>query len=109
MAEFAAMTNDLPRIDTERLHVFAEKVSKRGADMAWSLTRDLLRDWLTCRVRQSAATENALAQLAAWSDVWSKVEESASRTEILTLDRKHVVLTAFHDIASVLREGTPVR
>lgn len=107
---FAGLFAGLPDLDVGGLHAFADRVSRRGADDEYEAFLEFLRDWLDRRVRRlpevaGAALPPHLAavSLAGWAEVWEKVNDSANNAEMLNLDRKQVVLSAFFTLARVAR------
>lgn len=98
----------LPGLDIRAVHKFADMVSARGADDAYRIFLDLLRDWLDSQVRLGAAARNAPARLVRWAEVWEKTNQAASLADALNLDRKQVVLGAFGALAKAARDGAPI-
>ncbi|MFO1184020.1 MAG: DNA polymerase III subunit delta' [Bauldia sp.] len=106
----AALLADLPDLDSGALHGFADRVSRRGADDEYDAFLEFLRDWLDRRVRRlpeangaEPAARLAAPSLARWAEVWEKINESATNAQMLNLDRKQVVLSAFFALARVAR------
>jgi DNA polymerase-3 subunit delta' len=101
--EIDALFAALPRIDPEKLHRFADSVSRPGADQAWRTASSLLR-WRLSRAVADAARGRttelsrrlvALAPLDRWIEVWDKVSRLVAQADGLNLDRRQAVLGAF--------------
>jgi DNA polymerase-3 subunit delta' len=105
--------------DTERLHGFADKLS-RGSDLgAFRAARDLLLWWLARAVRARTIGQTSdivtdgdapvLAGLAArgsladWLALWDKVSHLLARVESANLDRKQALLAAFLELEALAR------
>jgi len=56
-------------------------------------------------VRAEAAAGAPPAVLAAWAEVWEKVDRAVGRAEALNLDRRQVVLGVFRDLAEAAKRG----
>jgi DNA polymerase-3 subunit delta' len=105
--------------DTERLHGFADKLS-RGSDLgAFRAARDLLLWWLgrAVRARTIGRTSDivtdgdapvlaglaARGSLADWLALWDKVSHLLARVESANLDRKQALLAAFLELEALAR------
>jgi DNA polymerase-3 subunit delta' len=100
----------LPELDTEAVHAFAERVTRRGAEDAYEAFLDLTRDWLARRVRRQpepAGTEPGAAlagvPLASWAEVWEKLGRASDLADAYNLDRKQVVLSTLMSLARAAR------
>jgi len=101
--EIDALLAALPRIDPEKLHRFADSVSRQGADQAWRTASSLLRWRLSRAIGEAARGRTtelsrrlvALAPLDRWIEVWDKVSRLVAQADGLHLDRKQVILGAF--------------
>ncbi|MEP3280558.1 MAG: DNA polymerase III subunit delta' [Stappiaceae bacterium] len=96
---FDALVGSLPNLDVRKLHVFAEKVSTRGADDLYDIFKDLLRDRIASNLRKDADAGRRARNLVSWADVWEKANKSITLADALNLDRKQVVLNAFRSMA----------
>ncbi len=105
-AGIARLLADWPRLDAKALSAFASDVA---ADVGrFRLFTVLLGDWVAATLRRGAgapaeggAAGAALAvPLDQWGEVWEKVNDLFRRAEAVNLDRRHVVLSAFHALVS---------
>ena len=111
------LLGEIPKIDTESLYGFAEKLT-RGEGQGFRLLAELLPGALTRMVElalgQGAATtppaeREALARLAArrgldqWVEVWRKICHLFAAAEGIELDRKQVVLNVFFALEEAAR------
>ena len=107
---------EIPRIDTESLYGFAERLA-RGEGQGFRLLAELLPGALTRMIElalgQGAGTPPAeretLARLAArrgldqWVEVWRKICHLFAAAEGIELDRKQVVVNAFFALEEAAR------
>jgi DNA polymerase-3 subunit delta' len=101
----------LPDIDVEAMHSYADTVSGRGADDAWTNYKEMLAAWLDRRVRGENEPESAspvahavlAAPLERWAEVWENLRRSAEQTDELNLDRKRTVLSTLMSLARATR------
>ena len=112
--ELVDLLTGLPRLDTGRLHAFADKLAQGQDPTAFRLGGELLAWWLGRLVRAKAREEtpsevvagegDQMVQLAGradleqWLSLWEKIAGLFRRAERVNLDRKQVVLTAFLDL-----------
>jgi len=109
--EMLALLADYPRLDTERLHGFAERLGRGKDDRPFRIGMELLA-WSAARLARAATggdlptpvvTEEAapLARLAAarpapdWVRFWEEVTNLGRRSLAANLDRKQAVISAF--------------
>jgi DNA polymerase-3 subunit delta' len=105
-AGIARLLADWPHLDAKALSAFAGEVAK-DADR-FRLFTVLLGDWVAATLRrgvgapaEGGASGAALAvPLEQWGEVWEKVNGLFRRAEAVNLDRRHVVLSAFHALVS---------
>ena len=94
--EFTALVEAVANLDMIRAYSFADKVSARGAEDAWSTFLELARTFLSNQLRKDASSRpDALVR---WADLWEKVGRAASIADALNLDRKQVVLSFLIDL-----------
>lgn len=101
----------LPDLDIERMHTFADKVSGRGNDDAWTGFADMLSAWLNRRVRGEAEPGNGVpaspaaqaTPLERWAEVWETLRRSVDDTDEYNLDRKRAVLSILMALARATR------
>ncbi|WP_210260273.1 DNA polymerase III subunit delta' [Hongsoonwoonella zoysiae] len=98
---FDRLMANLPDVDTEALHGFADFASASGSDDAWILFYDLVSEHLHARLRAEAASGGH--RLVRWSEVWEKTNHAVSDADALNLDRKQVILTVFRQMAQTAR------
>jgi DNA polymerase-3 subunit delta' len=112
--ELVGLLTGLPRLDTGRLHAFADKLAQGQDPTTFRLGGELLGWWLARLIRCKARGETpgdvvggegeaatrlaARADLEQWLGLWEKVAGLFRRAERANLDRKQVVLTAFIDL-----------
>ena len=105
-AEIAALLAGWPRLDFAAIYGFAAKVA--ADEEKFRLFAALLGDWIGATLRRGAgvpavggAEGAALAvPLDQWAEVWEKVNDLFRKAEAVNLDRRHVVLSAFHALIS---------
>ena len=110
--DFRDLIGNLPLLDVEALHEFANRVTAARNPDAYDVFIDLMRGWLHRRIRQEEEPEMAglrptpmLHQVAlvSWAEVWEKIARSTGHAESLNLDRKQVVLSSFRALAEAAR------
>ncbi|MFN8830038.1 MAG: DNA polymerase III subunit delta' [Labrys sp. (in: a-proteobacteria)] len=92
----------LPAVDVGLAHQFADRMSGRAGDEAFSLFRAFLDDWLHQRVVLEAGSHPA-HRLARWAEVWEKARDAARDVEVFNLDRKPYVLATLSMLAAASR------
>lgn len=108
------LLNDLPKLDSEVLHGFAERLARPGADDDFGLFAELLP--LSVARLVTAATSPAVRDgdeatqrlvrrraLDQWVEVWEKLTHLFAQAEGINLDRKQVVLNAFFALEEAAR------
>ena len=108
---FVGLLTRLPEIDMAALHEFADRVSGRGNDEAWTGFQDMVAAWLNRRVRGENEPETgiplspaaAAAPLERWAEVWENLRASSELTDEYNLDRKRTVLTILMSLARATR------
>jgi DNA polymerase-3 subunit delta' len=112
-----SLLRNLPDLDVEELHGFAEKLGGRGGEDNFSLLGELLPDFLARLVALGAAQgrpvsseeERVMRNLAGrrgldqWVTVWEKLTHLFAQAEGINLDRKQVVLNAFFVLEEAAR------
>jgi DNA polymerase-3 subunit delta' len=109
--DLVALLADYPRIDTERLYAFADRLGRGKDDGPFRLGMELLAWWAGRLARASSIRslpppvvpeESApMERLAAarppgdWVRFWEEVSELSRRSLAVNLDRKHTVISAF--------------
>lgn len=101
----AGLLDRLPGLDRRALGKLADAVGGREGEAAFAATVELVRDFVARRVRVDAAAAAPPAVLAAWAEVWEKVDRAVGRAEALNLDRRQVVLGVFRDLAEAAKRG----
>jgi len=107
----------LPHLDVKALHVLADKVSKAGADEAFTTVTNLLRWWLErmilCAAGKPTPNTNdkeadfmrTLANKSSmenWFLVCEKINKLVTQTNSVHLDKKQVVLNAFMGLENTI-------
>ncbi len=103
--QVAGLLDRLPGLDRRALGKLADAVGGREGEAAFAATIELVRDFVARRVRVDAAAAAPPAVLAAWAEVWEKVDRAVGRAEALNLDRRQVVLGVFRDLAEAAKRG----
>ena len=115
-----ALLEPLPRADTGSLHAFAEQLARRDAELFYRTATELLQWWIWRVVRERAGKGagdvnaavpaddracieklSASGSLDQWVEVWEKITRLFGQADGINLDRKQVMLNAFHHIARV--------
>ncbi len=89
--------------DRRAVYLFAELVSGREAAEAYDLSIDLIRAFISDRVRSSAAAGAHPRTLSAWAEAWEKIDRAVARADAFNLDRKQVVIGVFQDLSDAAR------
>lgn len=105
-AEIASLLRGWPKLDLAAIYAFAAKVAAN--EESFRLFAALLGDWIGATLRrgvgldaEGGAEGAALAvPLDQWIEVWEKVSDLIRKAEAVNLDRRHVVLSAFHALMS---------
>ena len=117
--ETVALMATAPGIDTQALHAFADKLSRRGAESSFRAAMHLFARQVA-RLAVSAArgeapagqlpgeAEAARRLLAApgpdrWAALWERIGELAAGAERVNLDRKQAVLSLFLSLDAAAR------
>ena len=120
--KLVGFAGSLPEIDLPALHEFAERLARRDAEAAWRTTMWLWARWLA-RIAGAAArassgpagTESVAGEGEAarmltarlgverLAALWEKTVAQTAQAEGLNLDRKQVVIGAFHQLQSAYR------
>lgn len=116
--QLVELLTGLPKLDTGRLHGFADKLAGGSDPTTFRLGGELLIWWLARLIRASARGETppdvvagegrAMADLAAradledWLGLWEKISRLFGRAERSNFDRKQVTLTAFLDLQAIV-------
>jgi DNA polymerase-3 subunit delta' len=101
----------LPDIDVAATHDFADSVSRRGDEDAWTGFNDLVAGWLNRRVRGAPEPDSAAplapvvpaTPLERWAEVWENLRRSSALADALNLDRKRTVLSILMSLARATR------
>lgn len=121
-AKLVGFAGSLPDIDLPALHEFAERLARRDAEAAWRTTMWLWARWLA-RIAAAAARapsgpggagpvagEREVARMLTarlgverLAALWEKTVAQTAQAEGLNLDRKQVVIGAFHQLRSAYR------
>ena len=112
--ELMALLDTLPNLDAVRLHEFADRLARAGAENAFRTVTELLQNWLAGIIRAGAGASvdadfapwsrlTADGGLDRWLQVWEKVTHLLARSDHANLDRKQVVLTVVLAIESAAR------
>jgi len=89
----------LPNPDPRALHALGDALG--GTDPATLETfMDLVNDWLSARLRDTAQDKQRLAQVAA---TWDKVNRAAIDVESYNLERKPLVFSVFGALSETAR------
>jgi len=100
-----ALFRALPIPDRRAVLALGDEASLRGADDIFELVVDRVRQGISAAMRAGAAAGRPAPALAAWAEVWEKVDRAVGRAEALNLDRKQVVLAIFKDLAEAARSA----
>lgn len=105
-AEIARLLAPWPRLDFAAIYGFAAQVA--ADEEKYRLVAALLGDWIAATLKRGAGAPavgggGAIAQavpLDRWIEVWEKVNDLFRKADAVNLDRRHVVLSAFHALLS---------
>ncbi|MGY6568059.1 MAG: DNA polymerase III subunit delta' [Salinarimonas sp.] len=95
------LLENLPREDFQGTLAFAEKLSKKGSEEAFSLALETMQRWASAKLHEHAA--RGARRLAPLVEVCDKIARSAREADIYNLDRRPLVLTMFGDLAGAVR------
>ncbi|MCW2307572.1 DNA polymerase III subunit delta' [Rhodobium gokarnense] len=102
---FEDIAHGLPKMDRAAIHALADRVAARDADDVFATFKDIVRDWLTARVRDGAAAGASAGDLIAWSEAWETINQANRTAAVLNLDRKQLVLDTFRTLAEAARNS----
>ena len=126
-SEIMSLLGSLPRTDILALHRLGDRLARPDAENAYRTATGLLTWWLARVIRtgagittpeahQAAARAEiirgeadcarnllALAGLDRWAEVWQKIIRLIAQADGLNLDRKQVILNAFHAMETAAR------
>lgn len=122
-ARLVGFAGSLPDLDLPALHEFADGLARRDAEAAWRTTMWLWARWLAriaaAAVRAPCAAPGGAGPVAGESEaarmltarlgverlaaLWEKTVAQTAQAEGLNLDRKQVVVGAFHQLRSAYR------
>lgn len=100
-----ALVRALPSPDRRAVMALGDEASLRGGEEAFDLVVDRVRQGIATAMRAGASAGLPAPALAAWAEVWEKVDRAVGRAEALNLDRKQVVLAIFKDLAEAARSA----
>lgn len=101
----SSLLDDLPDIDMVALHRLADRIGRTGAQAAFALVFNVLRDWLAGRMRLQATRGGTAATLAPYAEVWERLDTFGRETEALNLDRKQAFLLVMFQLQDLLRKA----
>ncbi len=118
--DIVALLDKLPGGDVAALHRLADRLARPDAETAYCTATDLLVWWIARMVRGGAGAATApdevvpgeadcarrligLAGLDRWAEVWEKITRLTAKADAVNLDRKQVVLNAFHALETAAR------
>ncbi|MQT11601.1 DNA polymerase III subunit delta' [Segnochrobactrum spirostomi] len=92
-------------LDRRALHALADALAQRDAEDAFDHALGLVQSYISDKVRAGSAAGEPLAKLAAWPEVWEKIDRAVGRAEAFNLDRRQLVLGIFRDLAEAERRA----
>lgn len=120
--ELIGFAAGLPTLDVPALHGFGDRLARRDAESAWRTAMQLWLWWLARIARAGAAPPLALAGgeivsgeaevaraviaragLERVVEVWEKCAALIAQADSVNLDRKQVVIGAFHHLQTAMR------
>jgi DNA polymerase-3 subunit delta' len=126
-SEIMSLLEKLPGTDMSALHRLGDRLARADAENAYRVATDLLTWWLARMIRTGAGFRNsedhqaaaqaefirgeadcarnllALAGLDRWAEVWQKITRLIAQADGVNLDRKQVILNAFHAMETAAR------
>lgn len=87
-----------PDLDVRAAHAFADLVTMRGADDAFDIAVDFLRETAGARAR-AALADRGLRAAAGWAEAHDQIGRIVGRCEALNLDRKAAILASLRTLA----------
>jgi DNA polymerase-3 subunit delta' len=98
-AQVIALLDKLPAVDPHALHALGDQLA--GTDIGrLTLFADVVRDWLSARLRKPSQDLRRLAEAA---EVWEKITDATRDVEIYNLERKPLVFSTFGLLADTAR------
>lgn len=101
------LTGTLPSLDVAAVHALGDRLARRDAEPAYRTATDLMRRWIA-RIATGTGGDTIvgegemiaklrdLGDLEQWIGVWDKVSRLIADADRLNLDRKQIVINAFH-------------
>ncbi|NQU70275.1 MAG: DNA polymerase III subunit delta' [Rhodospirillales bacterium] len=126
-SEIMSLLENLPGADISALHRLGDRLARPDAENAYRTATDLLTWWLARVIRTGARFRTqedhraaaqseiirgeadcarnllALAGLDRWAEVWEKITRLIAQADGVNLDRKQVILNAFHAMETAAR------
>ncbi len=120
--EVIGLLAGLPALDVPALHSFGDRLARRDAEAAWRTAMHLWLWWLARIVRAGTTSSGALAGgeiipgeaeiaqavirragVERLVEVWEKSAALIAQADRVNLDRKQVVIGAFHQLQTAMR------
>ncbi len=116
--DLTMLLQQLPQVEGEALHLFADRMARGGGEDGFALLAELLPSWIARMVALVAGGEadavlpgeaQAMRRLAGrrsldqWAEVWEKLADLFDAADGINLDRKQVVLNAFFALEAAAR------
>ncbi len=126
-SEIMSLLENLPGTDIAALHRLGDRLARPDAEKVYRTATDLLTWWLARVIRTGARFRKpgdhhiaaelevirgeadcarnllALAGLDRWAEVWEKITRLFAQADGVNLDRKQVILNAFHEMETAAR------
>ena len=94
--DFNKIVKSLPKCNIREIHAFADKICGRNSKESFSLFKEMIRKNLSDMVRDGIQNDVLNRQLVLLADLWEKTTNEIALVEEFNLDRKQLVLNAFH-------------
>lgn len=126
-SEIMSLLENLPGTDIAAVHRLGDRLARPDAENAYRTATDLITWWLARVIRTGARLTTsqdhhaaaqsefirgeadcarnllALAGLDRWAEVWEKITRLIAQADGVNLDRKQVILNAFHAMETAAR------
>jgi DNA polymerase-3 subunit delta' len=116
--ELILLLSQYPNPATTELHLFGDRLARRGAEESFRTVTELLSSWIGRMTRSMArhgapppaiiAEEEGCAirlmqagGVEPWLEVWEKINRLADQADRLNLDRKQILFNMFHTLKNV--------
>lgn len=103
-----AVMADLPRLDWNKVHAFADRVARPDGTADFDSLLIAVFDWLDRQSRRecNGGQGTHIERIVGYATVWETAAAMARRMTTFNLDRRSIVLTLFAELAGAARRSS---